>query len=300
MTPTAIFLVYVLPALLAVVGCFLAWRGEDTESKRSLLEVSGIGLALLMGFCALEARWPWEMHSPWRRHYWIPAGIVALTILHGLRVTKWVQLALATLGLWMLLHKYALQLHTEWTDQQHLALLGGMLVFAFISFFGHWKLAETVPGNLLLIHFGALVSGAALYAFAGTSSAKVAQWMTIIGSIFAGVFILTLWQKRRHLKPTGVLLASWLLIGGLYYGFYSGEQSLLAPLLVLMCSPCIGLFSGKISSHRAGWAIFGWTALCLALATAAYFLTRSPIEEEEEDYLDAYGFVTPQFDAVDR
>ncbi len=301
-TLSAIFLVYVLPMLLAMAGCFLTWRGgdEDTGARLGSLEVIGLGLALLLGFCALEARWPWELHSPWRRHYWLPAGIVALTILGGLRTPMWVLLGIVSAGLWILLHEYAFQLQTDWTDGQHLAMFACVLALAFVTFLGQWKLAEAVPGNVLLVHFGALVGGAALYAFFGASSAKVTQWMTIIGSTFAGVFLLTLCYKRVHLKPTFVLLASWLLVGGLYYGFYSGEQSLLVPLLVLIVAPWSGLLCWKFPSTRSAWIVLGWTGLCLGLAIAAYILTRPGADEDEDDYLDAYGFVTLQFEVVDR
>ena len=299
MTPTAIVLVYVLPALLSVVACFLAWRGDPSDSRRSPLEVIGVGLAFVVGFCALEVRWPWELHSPWRRHYWILVGIVALTALHCLRVTKWTQLAVATVGLWLLLRRYAFQLNEDWTALQHLGLFGAMLVFASMAFLGHWKLSETTHGSVLLVHFGILISGAGFYAFLGASSAKVAQWMTVIGGVFAGVFLLTLALKPLRLQPTGILVASWFLIGGLCYGFYSGEQSLLSPLPFLVAAPCVGLVSGKWTPRRAGWTVLVWTCLCLAAAIAIYFLNRPPVEDEE-DYLEAYGFVAPQLDAVDR
>lgn len=299
MTSTAIVLVYALPALLSVGACFLAWRGEDSDARGPWLEVVGIGLALIVGFCALEVRWPWELHSPWRRHYWIPVGIIALMTLHRLRVTKWAQLAVAAVGLWLLLHRYAFQLNEDWTDLQHLGLLGAMLAFASVAFLGHWKLSESTHGSFLQVHLGILVSGAGLYAFLGTSSAKVAQWMSVIGCVFAGVFLLTLWLKPLRLQPTAVLLASWFLVGGLCYGFYSGEKSLLSPLAFLVAAPWIGLVSGTWTPRRAGWMVLVWTCICVGAAVAAYFLNRPPVEEEE-DYLDAYGLVAPQLDAGDR
>lgn len=295
---SAVLLVYALPALVTLLLVGFVWRAE--KASLSWIETTAVALALLIGFCALEGRWPWEFHSPWRRHYWIALALAVLALAGSFPSPKAVLLVLAAAGLLGLLHKYGFQLHVEWSRPQHAILLIALLVLATLSFLGQVKIAETLPAGWFLSHLGMLVTSAALYAFFAASSAKVAQWMTIVGIVSLTLFLLSLWRRDRFLSRGAVMCLTWLLLSGLLYSFYSTDGSPLTPLIALFLATLSGFLLNRCSKGSPRIIALVWTCVCILLALAAYLWMPADPVEEEEDYLDAYSFVAPQWEAEER
>ncbi len=179
--------VYVPAMILATAGLAWLWfRGPDGAPAVEPFLV--VGLPLIVGFCALERRWPWELQGPWRTHYWVPVGLLLLSLgggaLYWRRFPGLVVLLLAGLGLlYAMLDGYAMKLNSEWSATRHGWLLAALLCLALTQSIGQGGLARLLPGWAYFLGLGCLFLGGTVYSLVGASSLKVAQWMTIGGAL---------------------------------------------------------------------------------------------------------------------
>ncbi|MGY8690129.1 MAG: hypothetical protein ACKVHP_20630, partial [Verrucomicrobiales bacterium] len=241
-------LVYLLPTVLGVG--LLAWRWFRGPEWMAYVEPLIFAVPILVGFCALEGRWPWAMHSPWRVHYWVAVGVAIMAGVAGVlsgkgRLARISGLVLVLLVCWagliVMLKDYSGKLHSDWTTTQHMGLFVFMLALAAGHVFGQIGLARVFPASWFLVSAGVILLGGTLYAFFGASSLKVAQWMTIGGEVAGVTAILSFTQKNKRVLPGVGAVFGFFVSASLLYGFYAAEKASLLPLVCVLAAPFAGL-----------------------------------------------------------
>ena len=291
--------VYLLPVVLA--ASLLAWHWFRTPAGQSWLEPAIIGLPIVVGFCGLERRWPWELHSPWRLHYGIAAGLMAMILVASLYAGRrrlcrvWAPIGVVFVsggGLFLLLGKFADRLHNQWSDQQHFGLLAVLLLLAAAHQLGQIGLTRVLPAPWFLMASWILLCGGALYAFFAASSLKVAQWMTI-GAAVSGSCALPAFLHRRHCLPGVGAVVGFFFSGVLLYGFYAAEDAILLPVLALLGAALGGLPWAFREPERGTRRRAAIALLCMGLGVATAIAIvlghLSTAEDGEDDPYAAYG-----------
>ena len=258
-------LVYLLPAVLAAF--LLAWRWYRGPDWVVFVEPLLVALPLLVGFCALEGRWPWALHSPWRAHYWIVVGmailaVAACTFSRRSKFWRWAGPVVVLCVCW-----------------------GGLIVM----------LEGYAPAPWFLVSAGIVFLGGTVYAYFGASSLKVAQWMTIGGAVTCVSALLAFARKGKHVEPGSGAVFGYFVCAVLLYGFYAAESATFLPLVCLFAAPWTGLpWAMGTSSRPTVWQKVGCVAglvVLVAIAIASSIL-QQPSSEEDDDY-DAYSRTTP-------
>lgn len=301
--------VYVPPVVLAAACLIWIWR-RDVESPTALEVGVALVVPLIIAFCALEQRWPWELRAPWRAHYWIPLGLVLVgsgTLLLDRFAGKrcWLLAAgplFGTLALYGLLSRYASQFRPEWSDSQHGWLLLALLLGAWGHQLGHMGLSRRFPASGYLLMLNTLLIGGAAFGFFGASSLKVAQWMTLGGAIAGTSLLISFFFRSRRLSAAFGLVCGHYFAAVLLYGLYAAEEAALSPAILLLGATWSGIpLAFRDRSSALSWrAVIGhlvWIALVTGMAFALSLQHRSgqdsPEEENDMYDLDAYGWVAP-------
>ncbi len=288
--------VYALPMGLVLALIWWAWWRGPQGSFR--LEPWAAALAIVVGFCALEERWPWELHSPWRVHYGIPVAMIVFGVLASalaargrLRWGEMIAIAVLVVAIlvWML-GEYAFKWNEDWSRSHHAGLFIALLGIVVVQVWGQMGLARVLPAPCCLTALGFWLLTGIVYAFTGASSLKVAQWLGIAGIVVAAMVILAFFQRSRLVGRGVVALIGFFGAATLLYGFYFAREPQLLSLFVWLAWPAVGLWwafrEREVAlSGKASWALTLGSIVAAGCLIALIQVNQpAPAEEDELDY----------------